>query len=260
MKKFLFAIFVFCFFVPTVSAGCLSINQEDALITIAIANNQSPSLFTDIFDDFCDRSYAKNETDAMFDEFEENLNFSENMDDFKEKTEEYVDNQIGNYSRWVEDKLEIKEYLEEMVIILNASSSIEEFEQKLETNKQNVIDQVDEQMNDLDDKYASKEYVQDEIREWWDESTPNPQLAGWEYPVAAIAIVAILGFLFKDQISNKLPISRGPPQDRSAYKAHSFGIPGMEHYRKKGVKVYEEPESEAPADNSERKRKKPNTK
>ena len=215
---------------PLTSADCLSNEQEDALIAMATASNQSPSLFIDIFNNMCDRSYAKNETDSLFNNFEDELNVTNRLDYFDDNMEIYVDNKINNYTNWVEDQLDVKSYLADMVTIINASTNINSFDDKMSQASQRFEDQVDDQLSRFKDEYATKNYVDSQVNMKYNAITDNQQsLTGWEVPAMFMVVILVALFLFKDQIKQRFPIGMGiAPSNRSSYKAHSFGIPGMQ--------------------------------
>lgn len=126
-------------------ASCLSTEQVMSLQSIMDEVNitgDERSAFLSIFDFYCNRSYNKQEISEITSDLDGRMNSTEEL------INSTINEKIGNYTSWFEEKVRISEEIGKMAEIYNRTYSREEISNILEDKKLALIDTVDTRMSD----------------------------------------------------------------------------------------------------------------
>lgn len=179
------------------NAQCLTTEQEDALISVAQANNLSPSFFVDIFDSFCDRSYDKNTTEQRLNDTISNL--TSQMADLNITTKKYVNDTIGEYKEWVENQTDLNGLLKDMINLMNASQNLEDIQGRIDNANLETVDQLDEMISNFKSEYMTREQAIQLINQKTPEAPAQPD---YSLAILGIAVLLIAAYFFRDNIKS----------------------------------------------------------
>lgn len=225
-KILLFTIISFLLLMPSTNATCLTTEQVSA-ITILLQNSNitgsDKTAFLSIFDVLCNQSYSRSEFDSKM------SNITNFVNSKTDNINDTVQQEINNYTNWFEEREDISESISAMAEIVNASLSIRNIEDMLESKNQEYIDIVDDMymkwadekkslvtkeefeksMNDLDFNLTTLYYQN------FQQQSNSP--INWNYVLIAVVVLAIIGYVvygktkftkYKTKELKKLPPAR----------------------------------------------------
>ena len=102
---------------PFASAECLTFTQQMQLYDMANQMGISNTTFVSIFEDLCQRSYSRNETETLLQQHQELIDLKAQLIDMKinsfngSSIEQRVDERMQNYTDWFEEEISINKML-----------------------------------------------------------------------------------------------------------------------------------------------------